>query len=296
MDMKNRFPPLPKTISIFSEQEKPEGSTMQYGHYYHALMKLPFFRRKRSVRVWLPHEYVTMPKRRFPVIYMSDGQNLVDAAFSAYGDWHLDRVLHALKKEEGLLPPILVGIDCPKHPGKRANELCPPYPVLEETQIRGYPNHPIANQYIDFIVDELKPLIDANFRTDPSPKATGLGGSSMGGIMAFYGYFYRKEVFGFSLAFSIPFFFYKKSTWAKIIQGLDPDLEKCGKMAMFVGGEGYESGFVPGAREEIEYLRSLGFGEDKILFMEDETRPHHEEAWADYSYPAFKFWLEGLPQ
>ena len=265
---------------------------MEYGYYYKAEMKLPFSRRKRSVRVWLPEEYFAYPEKRFPVMYMSDGQNLVDAVYSAYGDWHLDRVLHALTVEKGILPPILVGIDCPKPTNRRAEELCPPYDIQKRYLPRNEEFHPIANEYVDYVSDSLKPLIDSLFRTDPSVASTAIGGSSMGGIMAFYGYFYRKDVFGFSLAFSVPFFFYTKKRWSEILAELDPNLEKCGKMAMFVGGNGYEKSFVKGNHEEIAYLRELGFGEDRILFMEDPSKPHHEESWSDYSFSAFEFWLK----
>lgn len=290
----DEFKTANQEIGPFSLHKGGKTSTMEYGIYYDSEMKLPFSRRKRHVRVWLPPEYAAHPDWRFPVLYMSDGQNLVDAELSAFGDWHLDRCLHHLVKEQGVVPPILVGIDCPKNPATRALELCPPYLVRSYYRKRGLPTVPYANRFVNYIADVLKPLIDSLFRTDSRRESTAIGGSSMGGIMAFYSYFYRKDIFGFSLAFSIPFFFYDKLKWSEILAELGAIPEKCGKMAMFVGGDGYERSFVKGNLEEIAYLRHLGFGEDQIIFMRDSSRPHHEEAWADYSFPALSFWLNAL--
>nr|MCR5491046.1 hypothetical protein [Bacilli bacterium] len=153
---KLRYPP-------FRPSERKEDSTMEYGEYYQAKFRLPFARGLRSVRVWLPPEYKKNKNQRFPVLYMSDGQNLVDRAFSAYGDWHLDRAVHSLT-EEGLVPPILVGIDCPKSPIQRSNELNPPYPVNQRALRDHGPNNPIGDQFIDYVADVLRPLINKTFR------------------------------------------------------------------------------------------------------------------------------------
>ena len=224
-------------------------------------------------------------------MYMSDGQNLVDGKLSAYGDWHLDRVIHSLS-EEGYEEPILVGIDCPKRPRQRTNELNPPYPVLIRIKMRQGPNHPIGDRYINYIADELKPLIDSLFYTDPSVEATAIGGSSMGGIMAWFAFLSRPDIFGFSLAFSPPFFFYSHKMLEKMLSDFEVSPEKQNKIFLYVGGVDFESVFVKDTRYMQKRLLELGFGEDRMGFLSDPEQPHHEEAWAKYSYDAFAFWLK----
>ena len=282
-----------KKIGIFEKLLPLKNSTMVYGSYYGKKIILPFATDPRMVRVWLPPEYEKNPKKRFPVIYMSDGQNLVDAAYSAYGDWHLDRVSHELS-EEGLTPPIFVGIDCPKDPLQRTNELNPPYPVKPSIVKRMGPDHPIGDRYIDYIADELKPYIDETFRTLPGKEYTGIGGSSMGGIMAFYAFFYRKDVFGFSLAYSIPFFFYDEKDILNILKDVDPNPSTVGKISMFVGGKGFEKRFEKGNFKMKKYLESIGYDEKKLLFMNDSKQEHHEEAWYSHSKDSLRFWLKDL--
>lgn len=281
-----RFPP-------FKPYVKKEGSTLEYGDYYQAKFKLPFAKDQRFIRVWLPPEYEAMPDKRFPVLYMSDGQNLVDRALSAYGDWHLDKAVHKLS-EEGLLPPILVGIDCPKSPMQRSNELNPPFPVQPSILRAHGPNSPIADQYIDFVADTLRPLINSLFRTDTRKEATGIGGSSMGGIMAFYAFFRRNDVFGFSMSFSIPAFFYGPKRWQELVESWGIDPAEHGKLAIFVGGYDFEKRFEAGCVSTVKLLRKAGYGKDKLEFFHDSALPHHEESWATYAVPSLRFWLKDL--
>ena len=270
-------------------------STMEYGYYYDAVFTLPFAPDKRHVRVWLPGSYHFMKPEKHPVIYMSDGQNLVDGNLSAFGDWHLDRVVRQLASE-GYPEPILVGIDCPVNERQRSNELNPPFPVLWRYAIRrrNGPNKPIANQFIDYIVNELKPLIDSLFSTDPRVEATAIGGSSMGGIMAFYGWLAYPETFGYAHAFSPPFFFYSKKQLRQMVGYFDTKPENKNKLYLYVGGTDFERIFVKRTFFMKNYLESLGFGPDQLGFAFDPDEIHHEEAWYRYSFDAFRFWLGGL--
>lgn len=197
---------IPEYIGPF-KRYKNKKTTMKYGYYYSFNVTLPFSKENiRTVRVWLPSNYDFNDKnKRFPVIYMSDGQNLVDRYLSAYGDWALDKTVERIIKEghKGL---IAVGIDCPKDPLERTKELCPPYePTKKIFKNEGGYFKPYADKYIDYIVNELKPLIDKLFFTEKDN--TAIGGSSMGGIMAFYAYIYKPDIFKFSLSFSPAFFF-----------------------------------------------------------------------------------------
>ncbi len=266
-------------------------TTMEYGYYFDSVMELPFaVTKKRHVRVWLPGSYDFADDKRYPVIYFSDGQNLVDRHLSAYGDWHLDRVIRDLK-EEGYEEPILVGIDCPVNPKERGNELNPPYKV-RYLRARKEVSNPYGDKYVNYIADELKPLIDSLFKTLPDKEHTAIGGSSMGGIMAFWGFLSRPELFGFSLSFSPPFFFYSKKDLKRICAENNLNPERNGKIFLYVGGKDFEKVFTKKVMWMHDYICSHGFDHKQVGFTVDLEEIHHEEAWYKYSYNAFRFWLE----
>ena len=292
--------PMSKNVVIkansfgpYKAYRKPKDSTLKFGTYFEKSVLLPFdTTAERMIRVWLPSGYGDDPKKRYPVIYMSDGQNLVDRAMSAYGDWHLDKVVHSLMKDEHLPGVILVGIDCPKNPVRRCNELNPPYRVRRSfSHIRG-PNHPYGNKFVDYIVNDLKPEIDKYFLTMPDLMHTGIGGSSMGGIMAFYAYMAYPDTFGFSLAFSIPTFAYSKKRWKELIEEWKFDPFTHRKLAMWVGGKGFERNFTRGNKWMVKYLKKLGMDDHNLHFECNTSLPHHEEAWYTYSFGALRFFLK----
>ena len=262
---------------------------MKYGYYYDGVFDLPFHKDKRHIRVWLPEDYDFEDKtKRFPVIYFSDGQNLVDRYLSAYGEWELDKTCHKLMRE-GVRSFIAVGIDCPINPNDRATELCPPhrpsYPRAKETIL-----DPIGNQYVDYVCDKLKPLIDSLFYTEKDN--TAIGGSSMGGIMAFYAYIYRPDVFNFSLSFSPAFFFYTKKRWYEILDEYHLSNDKNGKIFLYVGGTDFEKVFTRRTFNTYKYLQKVGIKEEKIGFIYDKLEIHHESAWAKYLPDALRLWLK----
>lgn len=278
-------------IGIFRKYNK-KPSALKYGFYYQAKMNLPFAKTKeRFVRVWLPENYdFDNPDQRFPVIYFSDGQNLVDKYLSAYGEWELDKTVHRLIKQ-GYQSFIAVGIDCPKDPNERALELNPPYKVDNIKLTPDINKMSYADKYVDFIADTLKPLIDSLFYTYKEKECTGIGGSSMGGIMSFYAYIYRPEVFGFSLSFSPAFFFYKKKTWYEILDSFDISENKNGKLFLYSGGLEFEEEFLEPTVYTYTYLKKR-LKPDKLQMMIDTRQKHHEKAWAKYLKDALKFWLK----
>ena len=270
-------------------------STMKYGYYYQTVFTLPFSKEnKRMVRVWLPEDYdFANSDNRYPVIYMSDGQNLVDRYLSAYGEWELDKTVHQLQKE-GFKGCIAVGIDCPKtDPLERIKELCPPYPPKELMFKKyGVEFTSYADKYVDFIINELKPIIDKLFFTLPDQDHTAIGGSSMGGIMAFFAFMYRRDIFGFSLSFSPAFFFYKKKDWFGIIDKHQVNPVDNHKLYLYVGGKNFEKRFVRPTVYTYEYLLKKGFDNNHLVLKTDENEIHHEKAWAKYLPDALRFWLK----
>lgn len=284
---------IPNNIGQFKRYtNKP--SAMKFGYYYYASFNLPFSKEnKRTIRVWLPEDYdFNNPDKRYPVIYMSDGQNLVDKYLSAYGEWELDKTVHSLMKK-GYPGVIAVGIDCPKEPLERTKELCPPYrPRKEIFKNEGGIFSPYANKYVDYVANELKPLIDKLFYTIPDKECTAIGGSSMGGIMAFFAYIYRPDVFGFSLSFSPAFFFYKKNDWLKILDKYEINPDKNGKLFLYCGGKDFEHIFLKPTLNTYDYLVKREFSNEQIALMVDTNEIHHEAAWAKYLPDGLTFWLK----
>jgi predicted alpha/beta superfamily hydrolase len=141
---------------------------------------------RRDVLVYLPPSYGTDAERRYPVLYMHDGQNLFDRATSFGAEWEVDQTLEAAS-EDGL-EAIVVGL---LNLGDARLDEYSPWP--DEKHAKGGR----GDLYLDFIVQTVKPIIDADFRTRPDRRSTGIAGSSMGGLISLYGYFRNHDTFGF---------------------------------------------------------------------------------------------------
>jgi len=139
------------------------------------------FRNTRFLRVWLPPGYDEPANqgRRYPVLYLNDGQNLFEPSTAFAGvDWQVDDTADRLIRD-GVIPPmIVVGID---HAGKdRIREFMPHrslHPVMLRVQGMRYP---------DFLTKEVMPFIARNYRAATGPENTGLGGSSLGALISLY--------------------------------------------------------------------------------------------------------------
>jgi len=154
----------------------------------------------RNISIWLPPGYGSEPKQRYSVLYAHDGQNLFDPRTSFAGvDWGLHESLLRLKEAGRIRDTLVVGI---WNTPQRYREY-DPQRVFEEylnpkEQIvygRDY-GRPLADLYLQFMVQELKPFIDRNYRTRPSVVDTFLLGSSMGGMISAYALCEYPEVFG----------------------------------------------------------------------------------------------------
>ncbi|HNJ42985.1 MAG TPA: alpha/beta hydrolase-fold protein [Acidobacteriota bacterium] len=154
----------------------------------------------RDVDVWLPPGYETDTHKRYPVLYMHDGQNIFDPKTSYGGvDWGVDETMDRLIREKKIRPAIVVGIwNSPKRyaeymPQKAAKD--PDTAHLKNIPINA--TGPIvSDKYLKFLVTELKPFIDAHYRTLTDRKNTSIMGSSMGGLISAYAISEYPNVFG----------------------------------------------------------------------------------------------------
>ncbi len=156
----------------------------------------------RNVDIWFPPGYDESGPR-YPVLYMHDGQNLFQPSHSfTYQEWEVDEMMTKLIAENRTRQAIVVGI---WNTEKRFREYQPGKPFqdlsLKETGIRKYLDSAhsggaLGDNYLQFIVDELKPFIDRNLKTLPDQENTFMMGSSMGGIISIYAIAEYPAVFG----------------------------------------------------------------------------------------------------
>ena len=159
----------------------------------------------RNVDIWVPQSYMDNPDLRVPVLYMQDGQNLFFPE-EAYGGatWEVAREIENQIQKGSIPPCIVVGI---WNTSDRFPEYMPEQPFLklpEEVQqiVQNKRGIPKSDRYLDWLVNDLKPIIDENFRTLPDRENTFILGSSMGGLISLYGLVRYPQIFGGAAAVS----------------------------------------------------------------------------------------------
>lgn len=253
---------------------------------------------RRDLLVWLPPSYHTSDKR-YPVIYMHDGHELFDAKADLDGritEWQVDETMTTLA-DEGI-EAIIVGI--PNMLDRRFIEYCPfvhdqpPWPIKV----------PQGDTYLRFIIDTVKPAIDAGFRTRPDAVHTGLAGSSMGGLITLYGFLRHPQVFGLAGSFS-PAPWLGGDALKRIVEDLATGH---GRLYLDVGtDEGLvyqyhadstlteQQGGIryrDGVRDLRDALQARGYNTDNFRYVEEEGGRHDQFAWARRLPDAFRFLLE----
>jgi predicted alpha/beta superfamily hydrolase len=148
-------------------------------------------RGSRTVRIYLPASYAADLQRRYPVLYLHDGQNVFSFAGTniafGWGGWELDKTADQLARDGRMEEVLLVAVD--NSPARYA-EYCGAHHPVGTNENTAYEN------YRAFLIQELKPRIDAQYRTRPEPSSTGVMGSSMGGICSLILAWEHPEVFG----------------------------------------------------------------------------------------------------
>lgn len=178
--------------SRWNMQDQSDSSVT--GHLDIVSVKSEVFGRERTVRVWLPPGYDADASARYPVLYMHDGQNCFDRNTSFIGvEWQVDEAATTLINAGAIEPIIIVGID--NSGVDRALDYLPMAPGVRAPTMRGGG----ANDYLDFLQNELMPHMTEHYRVDPDPARTGIGGSSFGGVITSYAVTSRPDLFGRAL-------------------------------------------------------------------------------------------------
>lgn len=250
----------------------------------------PQLENERDLLVYLPPSYRNSNKR-YPVIYMQDGQNLFDHVTSFAGEWGVDETMEQLAYGEGL-EAIIVGV--PNMGRQRVDEYSP----FRERGLGGGK----GDDYVDFLVETVKPRIDAHFRTVPDRKHTGIMGSSLGGYIALYGFLRETAVFGLAGIMSPSLWF----AGGAIFDWIEATPYHSGKIYLDVGtrelGEDPSLGFFKRAAASRRYYASVrrlkrtlvgkGYRPVRdIMHVEDTGAGHSESYWARRLGPALRFLL-----
>jgi predicted alpha/beta superfamily hydrolase len=234
----------------------------------------------REITIFLPPQYDDESDRRYPVLYLQDGQNLFDPQRAFAGKaWEVDRTAAALIAAARIPPLILVGID---HTGiDRINEYTPTH-----DRKRGGGG---AESYGRLIAEQVKPLVDTTYRTLPDATHTGVGGSSLGGLVSLYLALNRPDLFGKAAVMSPSVWWDRRSILRDVRRAAARFGAGRARPRLWVDMGTRESGGAGSARRVLEDARLLhvgllkaGWVDDADLHYEEvEGGTHGEQAWGD---------------
>lgn len=237
--------------------------------------EIPQLGKTRQVQILLPHDYYDRPDLTFPVLYLTDGQNLFGEG-SEFGNWNIDKSLTKLAKEDKA-GVIIVAID---HGNEDRILEFSPYtnPKLGKGQ---------GELFIRFIAETLKPHIDAKYRTKPDRLNTGIGGSSVGGLLSIYAALMFPQFFGRIMAFS-PSLWISQRIYFDVIHFFEPFAIR---IYLYAGGkEG--SNMIPNFNKLTEALENQRFGYDRVQIKTSTNlkADHSEKHWSK-EFPVALKWL-----
>jgi predicted alpha/beta superfamily hydrolase len=223
---------------------------------------------ERRVWVYLPPMYDPEPERRFPVLYMLDGQNVFDGAtaYVAGKEWEADETAERLTEEGRIEPLIIVAVD--NGGAKRADEYTP-------TRVGDGGGE--VDRFARMLIEELKPWVDETFRTRSGREDTGIAGSSDGALASLWIGLTHRDVFGRIAALSTSV----GRDDGQILRFVEAVPEKPDTLVWIDIGTAEGPGSVRGARRLRDALVARGWEEGTDLaYLEAEGEPHNEGAWA----------------
>ncbi len=263
-------------VPLFAKKDKPYDSdrlpkfVIISNHF-----EIPQLIKTRRITALLPHDYYETDKR-YPVLYLQDGQNLFDD-YAPYGNWGVDKKL-AEMSGKGMGDIIVIAIDHGKD--ERMAEFTPNHSTGKFRKKEG-------KQYIRFLADTLKPHIDKNFRTLPDVKNTGIGGSSMGGLVSIYAGLVYPEVYSRLMIFSPSLWVMPNMYFGSIHVEQSFDT----RIYLYAGGKESEN-MVPNAQKFKDMVSKKGPDGSHIDFhlSLDPEGVHSEYHWGQ-EFPKALEWL-----
>lgn len=255
------------------EHAKPEIDSTKKGRvsFYPELLQPAISTTKRGIWVYTPPGYNGASAKRYPVLYMHDGQNLFEAKTSYAGEWGIDELMDSLI-DKGIAPSIVVGIN---NSAERIRE----YKPFDSEKY----GESLADEYLQFIAKDLKPYIDSIYKTKPDALNTIIAGSSMGGLVSYYAAVKYQTVFGKAGFFSTSF-------WIEpsLIDLLPVSkLSTSNKYFFYMGEmEGEDNVLL---NEKFADKMAL-MGNAVIYAITAEDGEHNEKSWAK-TFPLFYKWI-----
>lgn len=239
----------------------------------------------RLLRVWLPPDYESQENnyKTYPVLYLNDGQNLFEASTSFTGvEWQVDETADRLIREGRVPPMIIVGIDNARD--RRIREFVP-YRSFGPRVLR-----PQGDRYVDFLTREVLPFINKNYRTARGQENTGIGGSSLGGLISLYATMVQPGVFGRLLVESPSLFMANRRILKESRQFWQwPARIFLGIGTSELGDERRSQVIVEDVLELEQILRRGGVTEDRLRVRVEEGAVHNEADWAHRFPEALEF-------
>jgi predicted alpha/beta superfamily hydrolase len=241
----------------------------------------------RHVDVWLPPEYDQAPNLRYRVLYMHDGQNLFDPDF-AFGNqtWGVSETLVRLK----LPPTIVVGI---WNSPQRWRDYYPQcgFAALpdQQTTLERLGGAPFSKQYLNAIVQRLKPMIDSSYRTLPTREHTSIMGSSMGGLISLYALTEHPEVFGSAGCVSTHWLAGENIMVDALAAALPAPNQH--RLYFDYGTETLDAGYEPFQQRMNQHLEQRGW--TSFTSHKFEGAAHNEASWRERLEIPLRFLLGG---
>ncbi|SRR5579871_177185 len=251
--------------------EKPRQHTASKNvHILDTAFYMPQLNRHRRIWIYLPPAYSSSHKK-YPVLYMQDGQNLFDEYTAPFGEWGVDKALDTLSKR--ILNCIVVGID--NGESKRMNEYNP-YDYERAGKGEG-------KEYIDFLVKTLKPFIDKKYRTFSDAPHTFIAGSSMGGLISLYAIAAHPDIFGGAGVFSPALW-----TAPQMKEELNHNAALIKGKIYFYAGGAESKNMVSDMQNIIDLLRHKSKAKIKVDIHKEGK--HNEANWRR-QFPEFYKWM-----
>ncbi|MBX9708464.1 MAG: hypothetical protein K2X61_11075 [Caulobacteraceae bacterium] len=249
----------------------------------------------RNVTVWLPPGY-DAGVERYPVLYMHDGQNLFDPARANFGEWGVDEHLVRLIETGQVRAPIVVAV---WNTPLRLREYVPADLIaslpteVRDTLLPMYGGAPLSDAYLRFLVEELKPRIDAEYRTLPGRDDTATMGSSMGGLISLYAMMKHPDVFGAAGCLSTHWPLRLErlegdalNTWREAVVQAWSDVIRRGlpdpathRLYMDRGDETLDQFYAFFQSRIDTVIRDAGWGPDRFKTLVFPTAEHNEKSW-----------------
>lgn len=231
-------------------------------------IEAPQLKTSKKIWIYLPKNY-TYSRKKYPVIYMHDAQNLFDKNTSFSGEWNIDETLDNLNAEI-----IIVGIEHANE--KRIDELSP-----FKNEKHGGGN---ADAYLDFITATLKPYIDKNYRTIKKAESTSIAGSSLGGLVSYYAVLKFPDIFNKAIIFSPAFWLSNE------IYTFTSKSPKTNAKMYFLCGDSEEDSMVYDLSRMTDLLKLKVNSPSQIEIQVIEEGQHNEKLWRE-AFPKAYLWL-----